>query len=227
MSKLKIMLCIILLSTTAIFYFLDGWQFFSLSNLKNQQQMINELTLKSPLLVAALFFVIYLLLSLLFLPGAVLLTLLAGALYGNIYGTLLSSMTSSLAASAAFVFARYLFRPYLQCRYYEQFQRLNKDLAKHGVYYLIALRLTPILPFFLVNMLMGLSNISLAKYHIVSQLAMLPITFILVNAGSELANINEISDVLSTELIVAFCALAFFVIATNLFFRQQQKKVKN
>ncbi len=227
MSKLKIMLCIILLSCMAIFYFFEGWQFFSLSNLKNQQQMISEFSLKSPLLVLVLFFVIYLLLSLLFLPGAALLTILAGALYGNIYGTLLSSMTSSLAASAAFVFARYLFRPYLHCRYYEQFQRLNKDLAKHGIYYLIALRLTPILPFFLVNMLMGLSNISLTKYHIVSQLTMLPITFILVNAGSKLANINQIGDVLSTELIVAFCALAFFVIATNLLFRQRNKNVNN
>jgi pyruvate/2-oxoglutarate dehydrogenase complex dihydrolipoamide dehydrogenase (E3) component/uncharacterized membrane protein YdjX (TVP38/TMEM64 family) len=164
----------------------------------------------SPIAMALGFFGLYVLATALSLPGAVILTLAAGALFGLAGGTLIVSFASSLGATLAFLASRYLLRDSVQARFGDRLKAINDGMAKDGALYLFTLRLIPVFPFFLVNLLMGLTPIRTGTYYWVSQLGMLAGTLVYVNAGTQLAQLSSLSGILSPGVLMSFVLLGAF-----------------
>ena len=159
---------------------------------------------------AAAFFAAYVAVTGLSLPGAALLTLAAGALFGLLWGTIIVSFASSIGATLAFLAARFVLRDWVQARYGSQLQAINRGVEKEGAFYLFTLRLIPAVPFFVINLAMGLTSLRTGTFYWVSQLGMLAGTIVYVYAGTQLGRIGSLGDVLSPGLIGAFLALGFF-----------------
>jgi uncharacterized membrane protein YdjX (TVP38/TMEM64 family) len=195
----------------AAFGFTLGWfDSLTLESLKMRQDGLRAQVAESPLSFAAAYFFLYVAVTALSLPGAAVLTLAGGALFGFWRGLLLVSFASSLGASAAFLLARYLARDWVEGKFGRRFREIQEGFARDGGGYLVFLRLVPAFPFFLVNILSGLTSLSLGKFYLVSQLAMLPGTAVFVNAGTELSRVESLGDILSARLILAFCLLGIF-----------------
>ena len=156
------------------------------------------------------YFVIYLASTAFSLPGAAVLSLAGGALFGLTAGTLVVSFASTIGATLAMLIARVLLRDWVQNRFASQMTTINSGMIKEGPFYLFTLRLLPAVPFFVINLVMGLTPIRTATFFWVSQLGMLPATLIYVNAGSELGKIQSIDDILSPSLIISFVLLGIF-----------------
>ncbi len=163
-----------------------------------------------PVKTAAAFFVLYVLVTSLSIPGAAILTLAAGAMFGVVYGSIIVSFASTIGATLAFLTARWLIGAQIQKKFGQQLELINQGIEKEGGYYLFTLRLVPLFPFFVINVLMGLTRIKTLTYYWVSQLGMLPATVIYVNAGAQTANIDQIGDLLSPSLILSFTLLGIF-----------------
>ena len=159
---------------------------------------------------ALVFFLIYVLVAGLSLPGAAIMTLAGGAVFGLFWGLLFVSFASSLGATAALLMARTLLGDWVQTRFAAQLESVNEGLARDGAFYLFSVRMVPLFPFFVVNVVFGLTRISAGKFYWVSQLGMLPGTFVFVLAGTALARVTSVSDVLSPELIGALTLLGLF-----------------
>ncbi len=199
----------ILLLIVSFFYFdLDRW--FTLEALKASQVRFEEWRAASPWLVAGAFFVVYVLVTALSLPGAAVMTLAAGALFGLLTGTVLVSFASSIGATLAFLVSRFLLRDSVQRRFGDRLQSVNEGMARDGAFYLFTLRLVPIFPFFIVNLVMGLMPIRVPTFYWVSQLGMLAGTIVYVNAGTQLARIDSLSGILSPGLLLSFVLLGIF-----------------
>lgn len=156
----------------------------------------------------AVFFLIYVFATALSIPGAIILTLSAGFIFGNFIGLLLASFASSVGALLAFWGSRFLFQNYVESKFRSQLRTLNEGLKRQGAFYLFSLRLIPLFPFFLINILMGLTQMRAWTFYWVSQVGMLAGTFVYVNAGTRLADLESLSDIFSTELLLSFLALA-------------------
>ncbi|MGE6407289.1 MULTISPECIES: FAD-dependent oxidoreductase [unclassified Psychrobacter] len=170
----------------------------------------NDYKAQSPLLIIGGFFLLYVIVTALSLPGAAILTLAAGALFGLVQGLLVASFASSIGATIAFLASRYLLRDTIKQRFPERLAAIDAGVEKEGGFYLFTLRLVPIFPFFLINLLMGVTSIKTWTYYWVSQIGMLAGTFVFVNAGTQLAQIDSLSGILSFNLIVSFALLGFF-----------------
>lgn len=179
----------------------------SLDALKAQRGALLAQQAASPWLFAAAFFAVYVLCTALSFPGATILTLAAGALFGTLWGTVLVSFASTLGATLAFLGARHLFRAGLQARYGGRLKALNAGIEREGAFYLFTLRLVPVVPFFLVNLAMGLTPLPTRTFVWVSQLGMLLGTLAYVNAGTQLAQLTSLQGVLSPALLGAFVLL--------------------
>lgn len=197
----------LLLLALVAWFQLDLGQYLTLDALKAQQTAIDGYYCANPLLVTAAFFAIYVALTALSVPGAVILTLAAGAIFGVATGTLVVSFASTIGATLAFLASRYLFRDAVQARFSARLRAVNEGVARDGAFYLFSLRLVPAFPFFLVNLAMGLTPIRTWTYYWVSQLGMLLGTVVYVNAGTQLARIETLSDIASPGLLVSFTAL--------------------
>ncbi|MBN8504600.1 MAG: FAD-dependent oxidoreductase [Burkholderiales bacterium] len=209
---------------TARHYGLAEW--LSLDNLKAQQAALQAQVAGAPLQAALSFFALYVAVTAVSLPGAAVLTLAAGALFGFWQGLLLVSFASSLGALLAFLAARYLLRDAIQRRFGPRLAPLNEGVARDGALYLLSLRLVPLFPFWLVNLLMALTPMRALPYYGVSQLGMLPGTAVYVNAGTQLAAVGALSDVLSPALLGSFVLLGFFpLLAKALMAWLQRRKV--
>ncbi|MFZ4748138.1 MAG: FAD-dependent oxidoreductase [Sphingomonas sp.] len=191
---------------TAWFLF-DLGQYLTLEALKAQQAAIDAFYRGKPLLVIAAFFAIYVIVTALSVPGAAIMTLAAGAIFGVATGTVLVSFASSIGATLAFLGSRYLFRDGVQARFGAQLRGINEGVARDGAFYLFSLRLVPLFPFFAINLLMGLTPIRTWTFYWVSQLGMFLGTIVYVNAGTQLAQINSLSDIASPGLLASFAAL--------------------
>ena len=165
---------------------------------------------QSPLLVIGAFFLLYVVVTALSLPGATILTLAAGALFGLIEGLLIASFASTVGATIAFLVSRYLLRDAIKLRFPERLTAIDAGVKKEGSFYLFTLRLVPLFPFFLINLLMGVTAIKAWTFFWVSQLGMLAGTFVFVNAGTQLAQIESLSGILSFNLILSFTLLGVF-----------------
>ncbi|MGD9471204.1 MAG: FAD-dependent oxidoreductase [Novosphingobium sp.] len=197
----------LLLIGLAAWFLLDLGQYLTLDALKAQQTAIDGYYVANPLLVVATFFAVYVVLTALSVPGAVILTLAAGAIFGVTTGTLVVSFASTIGATLAFLASRYLFHDAVQARFGPRLRPVNEGMARDGAFYLFSLRLVPVFPFFAVNLLMGLTPIRTWTYFWVSQLGMLLGTVVYVNAGTQLARIEALSDIASPGLLASFAAL--------------------
>ena len=192
------------------FFLFDLQQYFSLDFIKTKQEAFNAYYQENTLLTLLIFFAVYVGVAALSLPGAAIMTLLAGALFGLVVGVIMVSLASTLGATLAFLVSRYLFRDTLQARYADKLKLINDGVEKEGPLYLFAMRLVPLFPFFLVNILMGFTNIRTTTFAWVSQIGMLAGTVVFVYAGTQLAQIDSLSSILSPGLILAFVLLGIF-----------------
>ncbi|MCC2000765.1 TVP38/TMEM64 family protein [Enterobacter bugandensis] len=190
----------------------------SLAGIKTHQQTLLSYVDHAPLRSALIFFALYVAISALSIPGAAVLTLLGGALFTLWEGTVLVSFASTLGATLAMLASRYLLRDWVQRRFARQMATVNAGMARDGAGYLFALRLMPLFPFFLVNLLMGLTRITVRRYWWVSQLAMLPATVIFLNAGRELGKVASLRDILSPGVVFAFTLLGLLPLVTRWLF---------
>lgn len=201
----------ILLSAMVWAYF--AWDLHQLLSLESLKTHVLDLQMKqgeSPWLFGLGFFIVYVIATALSLPGAVILTLAAGALFGVVRGTLIVSFASTLGATLSFLVARYLLRDTVQARYADRLKAINEGVKKEGLMYLFTLRLIPLFPFFLINLLMALTPISTLSFYWVSQVGMFAGTVVYVNAGTQLANLNSLSGILSPVMIFSFALLGIF-----------------
>ncbi|MGB4360922.1 MAG: FAD-dependent oxidoreductase [Rhodoferax sp.] len=206
----KIAVLGLVLALVLAFFAFDLNQLLTLDGLKTGLAQIRTLRTESPVGVALVYFGGYVLVTALSLPGAVIMTLAGGALFGLAGGTLIVSFASSIGATLAFLASRFLLRDLVQARFGNRLKAINEGMAKDGPMYLFTLRLVPLFPFFLVNLLMGLTPIRTLSYHWVSQLGMLAGTLVYVNAGTQLAQITSLSGILSPGLLLSFVLLGIF-----------------
>ncbi|WP_291991741.1 bifunctional TVP38/TMEM64 family protein/FAD-dependent oxidoreductase [Candidatus Accumulibacter sp. ACC003] len=192
------------------FFALDLGRFLSLDYFKAQQEAIEAWRAAQPLKVALLFFIAYVVVTGLSLPGAAVMTLVGGAAFGLFWGLLLVSFASSIGATLAFLASRFLLRDWVQKRFGERLRAINAGVDKEGGFYLFTLRLVPVFPFFVINLLMGLTPLRTRTFYWVSQLGMLAGTLVYVNAGTQLAKIDSLSGVLSPGLLGSFVLLGVF-----------------
>ncbi len=181
--------------------------YLSLSYLKDSQSRFQHLFAAHHVAVLTCYFLIYVTVTALSLPGATVMTLAGGALFGFWTGTIIVSFASSIGATLACVAARFLFRDWVQNRFGDKLVAVNRGLETEGAFYLFTLRLIPVFPFFVVNLAMGLSRLRLPIFYLVSQLGMLPATMVYVNAGRELGRLDSISGIFSPGLIFSFTLL--------------------
>ena len=173
---------------------------------------------RAPVQSAALYFALYVILSAFSIPGAALLTLLGGALFSFWQGIVLVSFASTLGATLAMLASRYVLRDWVQRRFAKPMRTVNEGVARDGAFYLFALRLMPLFPFFVVNLLSGLTSLRVARYWWVSQLAMLPATVIFLNAGRELGELKSLRDILSPGMFFAFTLIGLLPLVTRWLF---------
>jgi pyruvate/2-oxoglutarate dehydrogenase complex dihydrolipoamide dehydrogenase (E3) component/uncharacterized membrane protein YdjX (TVP38/TMEM64 family) len=188
----------------------DVGALLTLDNLKASRDALQARVQVQPLATAAAFFAIYVAAAALSIPGAVILTLAAGAMFGLGWGLLLVSFSSSLGALLAFLVARYLLRDTIQARFGNALAPINEGVRKDGIFYLLTLRLVPVFPFWLINLLMGLTPMGAGRFYAVSQVGMLAGTVVYVNAGTQLAAIQSPGDILSPGLLGSFVLLGVF-----------------
>ena len=179
----------------------------TLDQLKARQDQLGQWVAGNPWLAAATFFAVYVAVAAASIPGAAVMTVAAGALFGVVEGVALVSFASAMGASLAFLVARFALRDGLRRRYRERLQKIDAGIARDGWLYLLTLRLVPAFPFFLVNLLAGLTALPLRTFYWVSQLGMLPATVVYVYAGTQLARINSLGDVLSPGVLGALLLL--------------------
>ncbi len=214
-TTLKILIAILLLIAILAFYISGGADLVNLGAIKSQQQHLTELFLLHPWVFGGLFFLAYVLITALSLPVATFLTLLAGAIFGFGSGLLLVSFASTIGAALAFLMSRFVLRDVIQNRYAETLSRINEGFHKEGLFYIFALRLVPVFPFFLVNLVLGVMPVSLRHFYLLSQLGMLPGTAVYVYAGTQLGQITNLRDITSPELLLAFSLLGLFPLITK------------
>lgn len=191
----------------AVWFVLDLGHYLTLGMLKSQQAWLASVYRDSPLLTAGVFFAIYVAFTGASIPGAIVLTLAAGAVFGLVVGTALVSFASTIGATLAFLASRYLFRDAVQSRFAERLRPINEGMARDGAFYLFSLRLVPVFPFFAVNLLMSLTPIRAFTFFWVSQLGMFLGTVVYVNAGTQLARIENLRDIATPGLLLSFAAL--------------------
>ncbi|HSW22085.1 MAG TPA: FAD-dependent oxidoreductase [Burkholderiaceae bacterium] len=212
MNKNKLVLAVVLLVLIGAFFVFDLGRFFSLAYLKSSQAEFAALYANHPAAVIGVFFAIYVAVTALSIPGAAVMTLAAGAIFGLLAGTVIVSFASSIGATLAFVAARFVLRDSVKSRFGARLAEIDRGVAKEGAFYLFTLRLVPLVPFFVINLLMGLTNMKTATFYWVSQLGMLAGTLVYVNAGTQLAKIDSLAGILSPALIGSFVLLGVFPI---------------
>ncbi len=207
MSSRKIVVLVAFAGLIALFFAFDVGRFFSLAFIKEQQSAFAALYEQRPVMVTAVFVAIYVLITALSLPGAAIMTLAGGASFGLVWGTIVVSFASTLGATLAMLAARYLLRDSIESRFGQKLAEVNKGIEKEGALYLFTLRLVPLIPFFALNLLMGLTKMKTWTFFWVSQLGMFAGTVAYVNAGTEIAKITSLRSILSPGLLGSFVLL--------------------
>ena len=207
---MKRLVIIGLLVLVGVIWLQGGFSLLTLENLKAQQLALNSWTDQNFLVSSAIFFLVYVAVTALFIPGAVVMTLAGGALFGLLWGTVLISFASTAGASLAMLASRYLVGDWVRKRFSSHINTIDEGVKKDGPFYLFTLRLIPIFPFFLINLLMGLTQMSVRTFWWVSQLGMLAGTLVYVNAGTQLGKLESLSGILSFQLLGAFALLGLF-----------------
>ena len=208
MKKLTIAAAIA--SIAIAFLVFDLGRYLELEQLRQWSASLKAAQLEKPLLIIGAFFLIYVLVTATSLPGAAVLTLAGGAIFGLFTGTILVSFASTLGAVLAFLSSRHVLRDFVEARFGERLKPINAGLERDGAFYLFTLRMVPLFPFFVVNLVMGLTRIKTPTFYWVSQIGMLPATIVFVNAGTQISQIESTAGLLSPMLIGSFVLLGCF-----------------
>jgi uncharacterized membrane protein YdjX (TVP38/TMEM64 family) len=206
----RIALLVLLAAAIAAYFWFDLGSILSLENFKQSQAEIDAYYQAHPTLVIGGFFIAYVVMTALSLPGAAIMSLVAGALFGVIIGSIIVSFASTMGATLAFLSARFLLREWVTSQFGARLQAIDDGIARDGAFYLFTIRLIPLFPFFIVNLLMGLTRIKTRTFYWVSQIGMLPATVVFVNAGTQIGRIDSTSGLLSPSLIGSFILLGCF-----------------
>lgn len=207
----KLILGLILLATI-IFLGVNFGQYLTLENAKAQQEALNTFISENFVFAAATYFFAYIAITAFSIPGAAVVTLLGAALFGFWTSLLLVSFASTIGATIAFLSSRYLLREWVQSKFGNKLGAINQGVEKDGAFYLFSLRLIPVFPFFLINLLMGLTPMTIARFYLTSQIGMLPGTAVYLNAGTQLATIDSLSGIVSPTVLASFALLGLFPI---------------
>ncbi len=225
-STRKIFLLVVLVAGIGAFFAFDLGRFLSLDYLKLSQAAFADLYAQHPWQVAAAYFAIYVTATALSLPGAAIITLAGGAIFGLLWGTVIVSFASTIGATLAFLVSRFILRSTVESRLGQRLAEINRGVEKDGAFYLFTLRLIPVVPFFLINLLMGLTRMKAFTFYWVSQIGMLAGTLVYVNAGTQLARLDSLQGILSPALLGSFVLLGIFpLIARRIVEAVQKRKV--
>lgn len=221
----KIIIVLIVIGLIVVFKIFNLGDYLSLSYVKESQKKFEVLYSEHRASVIAGYMVIYILMTSLSLPGATVMGLAAGALFGLLTGTIAVSFASTIGATFACFVSRFILRDWIQGRFGNKLKTVNTGVENEGAFYLFTLRLIPVFPFWLINLVMGLTKMPLRTFYWVSQIGMLPGTIVYINAGKELAKINSLSGIFSPGLILSFVLLGLFpIIAKKLLTLYKKRK---
>ncbi len=209
-AKQRIVIVLIVILLIAAFKFFGLDKYFTLSYLKESRESFAALYAQNRFLVIGSYMAIYILATALSLPGAAILTLAGGALFGLVVGTIIISFASTIGASLACFFSRFVLRDWVQGKFGDKLETVNQGIEKEGAFYLFTMRLIPVIPFWVINLVMGLTRMRLFTFYWVSQVGMLAGTIVYVNAGKELGKLESLSGILSPSLIISFVILGVF-----------------
>ncbi|EGR2422468.1 TVP38/TMEM64 family protein [Vibrio cholerae] len=207
----KLIIALVLIAIAALLV-TQFSQYLTLDVAKAKQAELANYIDAHLLQAALIYFVVYVLLTAFSIPGATVVTLLGAALFGFWLSLLLTSFASTIGATLAFLSSRFLLRDWVQAKFADKLQTINQGIERDGAFYLLSLRLIPIFPFFLINLVMGLTPISTWRYYWVSQLGMLPGTAVYLNAGTQLAEISSLGEIVSLPVLASFVLLGVFPI---------------
>jgi pyruvate/2-oxoglutarate dehydrogenase complex dihydrolipoamide dehydrogenase (E3) component/uncharacterized membrane protein YdjX (TVP38/TMEM64 family) len=226
MRSPKWLVLFVLVLALGAFVALDLGRFLSFEQLKASQATFAQLQSEQPFTVASVYFVLYVAATALSIPGATIITLAGGALFGLWQGLLIVSFASSIGATLAFLASRFVLRDWVESKFGQRLADINAGVDKEGAFYLFTLRLIPVVPFFLINLLMGLTRMKALTFYAVSQLGMLAGTAVYVNAGTQLAQLESLQGILSPALLGSFVLLGIFpLIARRIVAAVQKRKV--
>jgi uncharacterized membrane protein YdjX (TVP38/TMEM64 family) len=211
----KISLLFIIAGFIFSFFYYDLYQYLTLDYLKSKQNDLMTMIDHNYYHSIFIFMTIYIGATALSLPGAAILTLAAGALFGLLEGTILVSFASTIGATLAFLTSRFLLRDWVQAKFRDKLKTINQGIKEEGSFYLFTLRLVPVVPFFIINLVMGLTKIRTLTFFFVSQIGMLAGTLVYVNAGTQLSQIDSLSGILSPKLLLSFVVLGIFPLAAK------------
>lgn len=221
-NRTRVLIVVAIIALFAAYWGLDLGRYLNLANLKAGQAAWQAYYVAHPAVAIAGYFLLYVAVTALFVPGAAIMTLAGGAIFGLWVGTLLVSFASTLGATLAFLASRYLFREAVLRRVGDRLATIHAGLAKDGAFYLFALRLVPLVPFFTINLVMGLTPIKTSTFYWVSQVGMLAGTVVYVNAGTQLARVSSVADILSPVLLASFALIGVLPLAARATVRRIQ-----
>ena len=219
----KIFFGLVFFAIITISYFADLSDIISFEIIKNTYQDIKLLVAKNYYFYFIIFFIIYVVVTAFALPISLLKTLLAGALFGFWHGLILVSFASSIGSTFCFLFSRFALRAYVQKRFNNYLEKINKGIEEDGWLYLLFLRLSPVFPFFIINLVFGLTKMKTFQFYLVSQVGMFIGTAIFVNAGAQIGSLNSIEEILTAKIIISLTLIGIF----PLMIKYLYKKFKN
>jgi dihydrolipoamide dehydrogenase len=224
LKKISILLFIIIVFYLSQKYKLS--EYLNFEYLKQNKENLTKLYLSNQLQFISYYSLIYIFSTAISIPGATILTIAAGFLFGLPLGVVIVSFCSTIGASLSFLFSRYLFKDYFEKKFSSQLNSINQGIEKDGIFYLFSLRMIPAFPFFLINILMGLTSMKLVHYFFISQIGMLLGTIVYVNAGTQLSNIQSLKDIASPTLLISFSLLGILPLLTKFIISKfKQKKL--
>lgn len=206
----RLLILVLVLGLIAAFFVFDLGQYLTLDYLKSQRQALIDFYTQNQLTTLAIYFVVYVAVAALSLPGATVMTLAGGAVFGLGIGFVLISFASTIGATLAFLLSRFVLRDTVQNKFRDKLNAINEGVKNEGDFYLFTLRLIPLFPFFIINLVMGLTPMKAWRFYLISQIGMLPGTVVFVNAGAQLGALDSLSGILSPGLILSFALLGLF-----------------
>lgn len=215
----KIIVAAVILLLAALLVYLDPQKYLDLEYVKSQLGRVIEYRQAHPISAALIYAALYVAVAAASIPGALVLTLACGAIFGFWLGSLIVSVSATLGATIAFLIARYLFDDLVQAKMGDRLAKIREKFRTEGALYLFSIRLVPAFPFFVVNLVMGLTSIRTSAYMAASFLGMLLPSMVFVNAGTQLAKLNSLSGLLSPQIIASFLLLAVFPYAAKVFLK--------
>ena len=211
----KILIIILISASIGLFFYFGLHKLLTFERIKSAQGDVEAYTNQNFVIAALAFCGVYIATTALSLPGAAILTLLSGALFGLVAGTILASISSTLGATLAFLTSRYLLRDLIKDRFSKRLDKIDAGVEREGAFYLFTIRMIPAFPFFVVNLLMGLTGIKTFTYMWVSMAGMFLGTAVYVNAGTRLSELESPSGIFSIEIILSFVALGLMPVASK------------